>query len=133
MNAGFRGDEVLLKRMKKLGIKEEDLDEIFTKGSGSGGQKINKTSSVVLIKYALLGIEVRCDESRSQVTNRILCREKLCEKIEKQRRDAKLEKQQEREKEKRQTRGRPAKVRREISQGKKHRSEIKKTRGKVDF
>src|SRR3569623_841339 len=38
-------DPALTQRMEKLGIREEDLEEQFIRGTGPGGQKINKTSS----------------------------------------------------------------------------------------
>ena len=41
--------EELKKKMSRLGIKEADLVERFIRGSGPGGQKINKTSSCVQI------------------------------------------------------------------------------------
>ena len=37
----------LQRRMKELGILEEELTEKFILGSGSGGQKVNKTACVL--------------------------------------------------------------------------------------
>ena len=45
--------EELEKKMSRLGIKEADLVERFIRGSGPGGQKINKTSSCVQIKHLI--------------------------------------------------------------------------------
>jgi protein subunit release factor B len=39
--------EALERRLASLGIFEDDLIEKFIRGTGSGGQKINKTSSCV--------------------------------------------------------------------------------------
>ena len=39
----------LLERMKVLGVYERDLDETFVRGSGKGGQKVNKTNNLVNI------------------------------------------------------------------------------------
>lgn len=50
----------LRERMEKLGLREQDLEERFVKGSGHGGQKINKTSSAVWLKDRKSGIEVKC-------------------------------------------------------------------------
>jgi protein subunit release factor B len=72
----------LLLRMTRLGIAREDLEETFMRGSGHGGQKVNKTSSTVRLRHLPTGIEVRCQEERSLAQNRTLARELLCEKLE---------------------------------------------------
>ena len=41
-------------------LKEEDLEETFILGGGPGGQKTNKTSSVVRLLHRPSGIQVRC-------------------------------------------------------------------------
>ena len=74
----------LRRRMEKLKILEEDLSEQFIRGSGSGGQKINKTSSCVQLNHAPTGIEIRSQKTRSQADNRYHARSSLCEKIEEQ-------------------------------------------------
>jgi len=68
-------------RMKKLNIREEDIVEKFTRGSGKGGQKINKTSSCVYIKHIPTGISVKCQADRAQSINRFLARRILTDKI----------------------------------------------------
>lgn len=73
--------EAQVKRMEKLGIREEDLEERFVRGSGSGGQKINKTSSCVWLIHKPSGIEVKCQRDRAQSMNRFHARSELCEKI----------------------------------------------------
>lgn len=40
----------LQRRMEALGIVDADLLEKFVRGSGAGGQKINKTSNCVFLK-----------------------------------------------------------------------------------
>ena len=72
----------LTARMDRLGIQENNLVEKFILGSGSGGQKINKTSSCVYLKHLPTGIEVKCQSDRSRELNRFLARRKLCEGIE---------------------------------------------------
>ena len=69
-------------RLAALGIAEEDLLEKFILGSGSGGQKINKTSSCVYLKHLPSGIEVKCQANRSREMNRFLARHELCDRIE---------------------------------------------------
>jgi len=72
----------LERRMAALGIKEHELKEQFILGSGPGGQKVNKTSSSVVLLHLPTGIEVRCKQSRSRELNRFLARRELCEKLE---------------------------------------------------
>ena len=92
--------EELEKKMSRLGIKEADLVERFIRGSGPGGQKINKTSSCVQIKHLISGIEVKCQKSRSLMTNRIKARIMICTFIEereiKKRKTRRAEKEKER-------------------------------------
>jgi len=77
----------LEERMSRLGIEEEDLHESFILGSGSGGQKINKTNSCVFLKHLPSGLQVKCQESRSREANRQLARELLCDAFEGIKRD----------------------------------------------
>ena len=79
-------DDALQRRMARLKIHEDDLEEQFTRGTGAGGQKINKTSSTVRIKHLPSNIEVRCQEERSLSQNRYLARLELCEKLEQRKR-----------------------------------------------
>jgi len=74
----------LLRRMEACGVREEDLAESFIRGSGSGGQKINKTSSCVQLHHRPTGLEVKVQEARSQALNRFFARRRLCELIEEQ-------------------------------------------------
>lgn len=63
-------------------ILEEEITEAFLKGSGPGGQKINKTSSAVQIKHLATGIVVKCQATRSREQNRKTARKILAEKLE---------------------------------------------------
>jgi peptide chain release factor len=81
----------LKQRMDRLSVREEDLEERFILGSGSGGQKINKTSSCVYLKHLPSGHEVQCQESRSREKNRTLARERICDFLEKRIAEDKLE------------------------------------------
>jgi protein subunit release factor B len=72
----------LQERMRSLGILEDDLVEKFILGSGSGGQKINKTSSCVYLKHLPTGFEVKCQKERSRELNRFYARREICQKVE---------------------------------------------------
>lgn len=124
-------EDALHQRMRKLRLREEDLQESFIRGSGPGGQKVNKTSSTVVLKHEPSGIEVRCQRERSQVLNRHWARVELCDKMEAMRQEARLAEQNEREKTRRQNRPRPRGLKKRILEGKKQRSGVKKQRGRV--
>lgn len=94
----------LEKRMLSLGIREEDLTEKFIQGSGSGGQKINKTSSCVYIKHEPTGQEVKCQRERSRELNRYLARKELCDRLDEIQNGVLSKRQQEIEKIRRQKR-----------------------------
>jgi protein subunit release factor B len=78
---GEKKNRWLEEKMRALGIREEDLEETFVRSSGSGGQKVNKTSSCVYLKHSPTGITVKCMKDRSQSINRFLARRELLEKI----------------------------------------------------
>jgi protein subunit release factor B len=124
-------EEVLQKRLTKLRVREEDLLEEFVRGSGPGGQKINKTSSTVVLRHVPSGLEVRCQRERSQVMNRYWARMELCDRLEAAHEEAKMALQNEREKTRRQNRPRPRGLKNRILKSKKNRSGVKKNRGRV--
>jgi protein subunit release factor A len=74
--------EALEQRMALLGIREKDLKEQFVLASGRGGQKVQKTSSCVVLKHVPTGAVVRCERERFREINRYLARRSLCEWIE---------------------------------------------------
>ncbi|KAI9677658.1 MAG: hypothetical protein M1817_006613 [Caeruleum heppii] len=63
-------------------VDESEIVESFLKGSGPGGQKINKTSSAVQLKHLPTGIVVKSQATRSRDQNRKIARTNLAEKLE---------------------------------------------------
>ena len=63
-------------------IPDSEIEENFLKGSGPGGQKINKTSSAVQLKHLPTGIVVKCQETRSRTQNRKTARRLLGDRLE---------------------------------------------------
>ena len=71
----------LAKEMERLGIREEDIEETFTRSSGPGGQNANKVATCVQLRHLPSGIAVKVARERSQALNRFLARRSLAEKI----------------------------------------------------
>jgi len=118
----------LIARMKKLGIREEDLDEKFVRSSGHGGQNVNKTSTCVFLRHRASGITVKCSRERSRALNRFLARRRLVERIEEMREEKLGAERQRREKIRRQKRRRSRRARARMLAGKRIRSEKKSLR-----
>ncbi len=72
----------LLKRMDKCGLLEGDIEEKFTRSSGPGGQKVNKTATCVQLKHNPSGLQVKMQKERSQRLNRFFARRRMCELLE---------------------------------------------------
>ncbi len=120
--------EEVAARMARLGISENDLIEKFILGSGSGGQKINKTSSCVYLKHLESGIEVKCQSTRSRELNRLYARRELCDRLEGRLFQKKSVKQQEMEKIRRQKRRRSRRSKEKMLENKKIQSSKKQLR-----
>ncbi|KAI9683108.1 MAG: hypothetical protein M1829_005899 [Trizodia sp. TS-e1964] len=63
-------------------VHESEITEAFLKGSGPGGQKINKTASAVQLKHLPTGLVVKSQATRSRTQNRKIARLILAEKLE---------------------------------------------------
>lgn len=74
--AGFRIDRSRVPRLEP-----EDLEEKFVRGSGPGGQAVNRTNNAVFLKHIPTGLWVKCHESRSVERNRQVARQQLLTKL----------------------------------------------------
>jgi protein subunit release factor B len=122
--------EQLELRMTKLGILEDQLVEKFILGSGSGGQKINKTSSCVYLRHTPTGIEIKCQRQRSRSLNRYLARRELCDRLEERILGEKSERRRKQEKIRRQKRRRSRRQKEKMLADKHKQSKKKKLRQK---
>lgn len=72
----------LERRMNECGLFEKDIEESFVRSQGAGGQKVNKTSTCVLLKHIPTGLAVKVQKTRSQGLNRYYARKQMCELLE---------------------------------------------------
>ncbi len=112
-------------------MRVEDVDERFVRGSGPGGQKINKTSSTVWLRHRPSGVEVRCQTERLQSANRELAWAELCAKLETRARVKAEAAVAARETERRRTRQKSRGQKIRMIESKKHRAGIKQQRGRI--
>ncbi|KAF9891294.1 hypothetical protein FE257_004149 [Aspergillus nanangensis] len=66
----------------RLKINDADLTVSYLKGSGPGGQKINKTNSAVQLIHKPTGLVVKSQATRSRSQNEKIARELLADRIE---------------------------------------------------
>ena len=117
--------------MIKLDIDEKEIKENFIRGSGSGGQKINKTSLCVQIVYK--NHEIKCQKTRSQADNRFWARRELCNRIISINNKEECLQKKEQERIRRQKKRRSRRSKQKILELKLKHSEKKKLRKKIDI
>ena len=74
--------QALAERMQACGLTEQDLEESFVRSSGPGGQHVNKTATCVILVHKPSGLQVKWQESRSQLLNRYHARKQMCKLLE---------------------------------------------------
>jgi peptide chain release factor len=125
---GADKEQALAERMERLGIREADLVEKFIRSGGRGGQNVNKVATCVYLKHLPTGVEVKCQQERSQALNRFLARRILADKIEAMVLGKQSEEQQRIAKIRRQKRKRSKRAKEKMLADKRHISEKKKGR-----
>jgi len=124
-------EKQLAERMQALGVREQDIDEQFVRSSGAGGQNVNKVSSCVMLNHRPTGIQVKCQQERSQGLNRFLGRRLLLDKIEEKLTGAIAAQQQKIAKIQRQKRKRSRRAKARMLDDKSRHSEKKQRRSAV--
>jgi protein subunit release factor B len=117
--------------MRRLGLRPDEFEEVFSRSSGPGGQNVNKVSTAVTLVHRPSGISVTVQETRSQYRNRELAVHRLITRIEETRNREIAERKAVTERERRRNSRRPRALRREIRKSKEHRAGIKQTRAKI--
>ena len=59
-----------------------EVEEVFCRSSGPGGQHVNKVSTAVTLRHLPTGLSVRVSTSRSQARNRVEATRLLAAKLE---------------------------------------------------
>ena len=117
--------------MNALGVNEAEIEESFVRSGGAGGQKVNKSSSCVMLLHRPTGLRVKSQATRHQAMNRFLARRLLLDKIE-QMRKGHVEAERARvEKIRRQKRKRSARAKQRMLADKAHHGEKKRLRGAI--
>jgi len=116
---------------RELNVLPQDVTEQFVRGSGKGGQKVNKTSSAVMLTHLPTGISVRGDQHRSQALNRREAFKLLLLKIEVEKRGKESKLMRAAYKRKKQKDRRSRRAKEKMLKDKHHHSDIKEARKPV--
>lgn len=131
MLIGSDKEKKLNAKMARLKIYPGDIEEMFSKSSGPGGQNVNKVETCVTLIHRSTGITVKCQEHRTQFANRFFAREQLILAVEHFYEERRRSEKHKKEKLRRQNRKRPQALKEKILELKKKRSAKKKERSLV--
>ena len=121
----------LERRMAALSVREADFQETFVRSGGAGGQKVNKSSSCVMVLHRPTGLRVKCQTTRHQGLNRLMARRLLLDKIERLQKGFVASERSRIEKVRRQKRKRSRRAKERMLADKAHHGEKKQLRGPV--
>ena len=122
-----------LDKAVNLEISSSNVIEQFIRGTGKGGQKVNKTSSTVYLCHKPTGTEVRCQKFREQSKNRVAAYKTLIDKIELQKKGIKSKIAKKIFKLKKQKQKRSKRAQEKVLKAKSARAELKQTRKNLSY
>lgn len=111
--------------------KDNEVEEVFTRSSGPGGQHVNKVSTAVTLRHLPTGLTVRSSNSRSQARNREEASRLLAEKIHAAAALAEQSALAEISRERRRKARRSLGTKKRLVEGKRRRAETKQLRSRV--
>jgi protein subunit release factor B len=116
---------------KKIGFDPADVEEHFTRGSGHGGQNINKSTNCVELNHEPTGTNVRYHHHRGLQQNRKEAWELLILKVQERVEGDESELSKKKHKIQKQKQRRSRRSKEKMLDEKKQRSEIKEARKKI--
>ena len=108
-----------------------EVEEVFCRSSGPGGQHVNKVSTAVTLRHLPTGISVRVSTSRSQARNRAEATRLLAAKLEAAAAAARHSQLAEVSKDRRRKAKRSRATKRRLVESKRRRGEMKQLRKKL--
>jgi protein subunit release factor B len=108
----------------------DEVEEIFCRSSGPGGQHVNKVSTAVTLRHLPTGLTVRVSGSRSQAANRAEAARLLAAKLAAAAAAQRQTRLAEAAKNRRRRAKRSPSTKRRLVESKRRRGEIKKQRSK---
>ena len=111
-----------------LGCDVTRVEESFTHSGGAGGQNVNKVATCVQLRYAPANIQIKMQEHRTQVSNRLAAWKLLAEQLKRARERIAAERRAARELKRRQNAQRPRGIKKQFVQLKRHNAQTRANR-----
>jgi peptide chain release factor len=109
----------------------DEVEEVFCRSSGPGGQHVNKVSTAVTLRHVPTGLSVRVSASRSQARNRAEAVRLLAAKLDAAAAAARQSRLAEAAKDRRRKAKRSRSTKRRLVEGKRRRGETKQLRKRI--